>query len=76
MESGLVVVVPMKQAKSSPWAFMKPFTIQMWCVTGAFFLLVGSVVWILEHRMNHEFRGPPSQQLITIFWSVQLALHI
>ncbi|CAI0460505.1 unnamed protein product [Linum tenue] len=74
MESGLVVVVPMKQAKSSPWAFMKPFTIQMWCVTGAFFLLVGSVVWILEHRMNHEFRGPPSQQLITIFWSNLLTL--
>ncbi|CAI0460509.1 unnamed protein product [Linum tenue] len=53
---------------------MKPFTIQMWCVTGAFFLLVGSVVWILEHRMNHEFRGPPSQQLITIFWSNLLTL--
>ncbi|KAB2613632.1 glutamate receptor 3.4-like [Pyrus ussuriensis x Pyrus communis] len=68
MESGLVVVVPVKEAKSNPWAFLKPFTYQMWLVTGAFFLLVGAVVWILEHRMNHEFRGPPSQQLMTIFW--------
>ncbi|KAG2717034.1 hypothetical protein I3760_03G154800 [Carya illinoinensis] len=68
MESGLVVVAPVKQKKSSPWAFLKPFNALMWCVTGAFFLLVGAVVWILEHRINHEFRGPPSQQLITIFW--------
>ncbi|KAF2284962.1 hypothetical protein GH714_033205 [Hevea brasiliensis] len=68
MESGLVVVAAVKEEKSSPWAFLKPFTVQMWCVTGAFFLFVGAVVWILEHRINHEFRGPPSQQLITIFW--------
>ncbi|KAL5865164.1 hypothetical protein ACOSQ3_002678 [Xanthoceras sorbifolium] len=68
MESGLVVVATVQQAKSSPWAFLKPFTLEMWCVTGAFFLFVGAVVWILEHRFNNEFRGPPSQQLMTIFW--------
>ncbi|XVE74480.1 hypothetical protein DITRI_Ditri12bG0020200 [Diplodiscus trichospermus] len=68
MESGLLVVVPVKEAKSNPWAFLKPFTKEMWFVTGGFFLFVGAVVWILEHRINHEFRGPPRQQLITIFW--------
>ncbi|XP_041008581.1 glutamate receptor 3.4-like isoform X1 [Juglans microcarpa x Juglans regia] len=68
MESGLVVVAPVKELKSSPWSFLKPFTAKMWCVTGIFFLFVGAVVWILEHRINHEFRGPPSQQLMTIFW--------
>ncbi|XP_076941472.1 glutamate receptor 3.4-like [Bidens hawaiensis] len=68
MESGLVIVVPVKKSKTSPWAFLKPFTFEMWLVTGGFFLLVGFVVWILEHRLNHEFRGPPSQQIITIFW--------
>ncbi|KAK4492803.1 hypothetical protein RD792_000125 [Penstemon davidsonii] len=68
MESGLVVVAPVKESKSSPWAFLKPFTWQMWGVTGIFFLLVGAVVWILEHRTNTDFRGPPRQQLITIFW--------
>ncbi|KAF6175777.1 hypothetical protein GIB67_035904 [Kingdonia uniflora] len=66
--SGLVVVSPVKGINSSAWAFLKPFSVQMWCVTGAFFLLVGAVVWILEHRINPEFRGPPSQQLVTIFW--------
>ncbi|KAI3716198.1 hypothetical protein L6452_23366 [Arctium lappa] len=68
MESGLVIVVAVKELKPKPWAFLKPFTVEMWVVTGGFFLFVGSVVWILEHRLNHEFRGPPSQQVITIFW--------
>ncbi|KAE8724583.1 hypothetical protein F3Y22_tig00010263pilonHSYRG00135 [Hibiscus syriacus] len=40
MESGLVVVVPVKEAKSNPWAFLKPFTREMWFVTAAFFLFV------------------------------------
>ncbi|KAL8088077.1 hypothetical protein AgCh_038007 [Apium graveolens] len=68
MESGLVVVTPVKKVKSTAWAFLKPFTWEMWGVTGAFFLFVGVVVWILEHRINHEFRGPLSQQLVTILW--------
>lgn len=70
MESGLFVVAPVKEVKSSPWAFLHPFTLGMWCVTGAFFLFVGAVVWILEHRKNHEFRGSPRRQLITICWLV------
>ncbi|CAN8295511.1 unnamed protein product [Cochlearia groenlandica] len=68
IESGLVVVAPVKAAKSSPWSFLKPFTIEMWAVTGAFFLLVGAIIWILEHRFNQEFRGTPRRQIITIFW--------
>lgn len=70
IESGLVIVAPVKERSSSPWAFLKPFSVQMWCVTGAFFLFVGAVVWILEHRSNTEFRGSPRQQLVTMFWSV------
>lgn len=82
IESGLVVVAPVKEAKSSPWSFLKPFTIEMWAVTGAFFLFVGAMVWILEHRFNQEFRGSPRRQLITIFWLVShiltpsLSLHL
>ncbi|URE32243.1 hypothetical protein MUK42_06173 [Musa troglodytarum] len=68
VESGLVIVAPVKERNSTAWAFLKPFTIQMWCVTAAFFLFVGAVVWILEHRLNAEFRGPPRRQLMTIFW--------
>ncbi|CAL5049490.1 unnamed protein product [Urochloa decumbens] len=68
IESGLVIVAPVKKATSSAWAFLKPFTLEMWCVTGALFIFVGIVVWILEHRTNEEFRGSPRRQVITIFW--------
>lgn len=68
IESGLVVVVPIKKINSSAWAFLRPFTPLMWAVTGLFFIIVGAVVWILEHRLNDEFRGPPKQQLVTILW--------
>ncbi|XP_068639738.1 glutamate receptor 3.3-like [Aristolochia californica] len=68
IESGLVIVAPVKKMNSNEWAFLRPFTIEMWCVTGAFFLVIGAVVWILEHRTNDEFRGPPKKQFITILW--------
>ncbi|TYH37049.1 hypothetical protein ES332_D12G014600v1 [Gossypium tomentosum] len=68
IESGLVVVAPVKKISSSAWSFARPFTPLMWAVTAAFFLIVGSVVWILEHRRNDEFRGPPKQQFVTILW--------
>ncbi|KAL4201094.1 hypothetical protein AMTRI_Chr02g214420 [Amborella trichopoda] len=65
--SGLVIVVPVKNTKSNAWVFLKPFTPEMWCATGAFFLFIGAVVWFLEHRTNTDFRGPPKQQLVTMF---------
>ncbi|XP_058213812.1 glutamate receptor 3.2 isoform X1 [Rhododendron vialii] len=68
IESGLVIVAPLRKLNSSAWAFLQPFTPLMWGVTAAFFLIVGAVVWILEHRINDEFRGPPRKQLMTILW--------
>ncbi|CAN6200762.1 unnamed protein product [Urochloa humidicola] len=68
VEAGLVIVAPVKQVTPSAWAFLKPFTLEMWCVTGALFILVGVVVWLLEHRINEEFRGSPRRQVATIFW--------
>ncbi|XP_023893526.1 glutamate receptor 3.6 [Quercus suber] len=68
IESGLVVVAPVWKLNSSAWAFLRPFTPLMWCVTGISFLLVGAVVWILERRTNDEFRGPPRKQFVTIIW--------
>ncbi|GFP80446.1 glutamate receptor 3.2 [Phtheirospermum japonicum] len=68
IESGLVVVVPVRKLNSSPWAFLRPFSLSMWAVTGTSFCVVGFVVWILEHKVNDEFRGPPKKQLITIVW--------
>lgn len=69
VESGLVVVAPVRTTlNSSPWAFLRPFNKMMWGVTAAFFLVVGIVVWILEHRLNDDFRGPPRKQFVTILW--------
>ncbi|XP_021902797.1 glutamate receptor 3.3 isoform X1 [Carica papaya] len=68
VSSGLVVVAPFRKLNSGAWAFLRPFTPSMWLITGCFFLVVGVVVWILEHRINDEFRGPPKQQIITILW--------
>ncbi|ESW28245.1 hypothetical protein PHAVU_003G270800 [Phaseolus vulgaris] len=68
IESGLVVVAPIKKLKSSAWAFLSPFSPMMWFVTGMFFLVVGAVVWILERRINDDFRGPARRQFVTIIW--------
>ncbi|XP_078167545.1 glutamate receptor 3.5-like isoform X3 [Carex rostrata] len=67
-EAGLVIVALVKHGSSCAWAFLKPFALPMWCVIGVFSLFVGFVVWILEHRTNEEFRGPPREQVATIFW--------
>ncbi|KVD98118.1 Extracellular solute-binding protein, family 3, partial [Cynara cardunculus var. scolymus] len=66
IESGLVVVAPVRRSNSSTWAFLRPFSPLMWCVSGLFFLALGAVVWTLEHRINDEFRGPPKKQIVTI----------
>nr|XP_043632295.1 glutamate receptor 3.3 [Erigeron canadensis] len=66
--SGLVVVAPFKKMNTGAWAFLRPFSPTLWAVTAAFFLVVGVVVWILEHRINDEFRGTPKTQIITILW--------
>lgn len=68
VESGLVIVSPVKAESSNEWAFLRPFTPGMWAIVAGFFLFVGAVVWILEHRFNPEFRGSPRKQMVTIFW--------
>ncbi|KAK4857903.1 hypothetical protein QYF36_008076 [Acer negundo] len=68
IDSGLVVVAPIRKLNSNAWAFLRPFTPQLWSVIGGFFLVVGVVVWILEHRINDDFRGPPKRQIGTILW--------
>ncbi|KAH0666407.1 hypothetical protein KY285_027613 [Solanum tuberosum] len=40
----------------------------MWIATGAFFVFIGFVVWVLEHRVNKDFRGPKRKQVGMIFW--------
>ncbi|GAA0183919.1 transmembrane signal receptor [Lithospermum erythrorhizon] len=68
-ESGLTFVVPIRaDERNNPWIFLKPLTKNLWLTTGAFFVLTGIVVWVLEHRVNKEFRGPLHEQVGIIFW--------
>jgi ionotropic glutamate receptor len=68
IEFELVVVVPVWKLNSSTYAFLRPFTPMMWCVTGISFIVIGVVVWILERRTNEDFRGPRGKQCVTILW--------
>ncbi|KAH7289301.1 hypothetical protein KP509_31G069500 [Ceratopteris richardii] len=68
-ESGLVVLVPVKESHSGyAWAFLRPFNSTMWLTTLAFFIFTGVVVWMLEHKKNKDFRGHPKKQIVTVLW--------
>ncbi|PIN03074.1 Glutamate-gated kainate-type ion channel receptor subunit GluR5 [Handroanthus impetiginosus] len=68
-ESGVSMVVPIKYDKSkNAWVFLKPLTIELWLASLCSFIFIGSLIWILEHRINEDFRGPPWHQVGMIFW--------
>ncbi|KAF5461787.1 hypothetical protein F2P56_017858 [Juglans regia] len=68
-ESGVSMVVLVKdEEKNNFWIFLKPLSLDLWLATGAAFVFTGLVIWVLEHRINSEFRGPPDQQIGMIFW--------
>ncbi|PPD73572.1 hypothetical protein GOBAR_DD29501 [Gossypium barbadense] len=50
------------------WIFLKPLSWDIWLTTGAAFVCTSLVVWILEHRVNNEFRSSAHQQVGTVFW--------
>ncbi|XP_026421360.1 glutamate receptor 2.8-like [Papaver somniferum] len=59
-EGGVSMVVLVKKDMSKDtWVFLKPLEWKLWVTTGAFFFIIGAVIWILEHRVNREFRGGP-----------------
>ncbi|KAL8466484.1 hypothetical protein ACS0TY_035535 [Phlomoides rotata] len=68
-ESGVVAIVPIRDNdKKNTWIFMKPLTTGLWLTIGAFFVFIGFVIWVLEHRVNKEFRGSPLQQVGMMFY--------
>ncbi|XP_060217893.1 glutamate receptor 2.8-like [Lycium barbarum] len=68
-ESGISVVVPVRDdERKNAWIFLKPLKSELWITTGAFFVFIGFVVWVLEHRVNKEFQGPKHKQIGMIFW--------
>ncbi|KAM3762373.1 hypothetical protein ACB098_01G340000 [Castanea mollissima] len=57
-ESGVSMVVLVKDDENKDlWIFLKPLSINLWLTIGAAFIFIGLVIWVLEHRVNTEFRG-------------------
>ncbi|XP_009597353.1 glutamate receptor 2.7-like [Nicotiana tomentosiformis] len=68
-ESGVTMMVPIKDNnRNKAWVFLKPLTWELWLTSFCSFVFIGFVIWVLEHRVNEEFRGPPSHQVGMIFW--------
>ena len=68
-ESGVSLVVPIvDNGTRNAWIFLKPLSRDLWITSGCFFVFIGFVVWVLEHRINDDFRGPPAHQIGTSLW--------
>lgn len=73
--TGLVVVTPIRNSKSSAWVFLRPFTVEMWCVAAASFVNIAVVIWILEHQVNYDFWAPPKKQLVNVSVSLKIEMN-
>ncbi|KAG8384025.1 hypothetical protein BUALT_Bualt04G0075200 [Buddleja alternifolia] len=68
-ESGVSMVVRTKDNKSTnAWEFLKPLTWELWLTSFCSIVFIGFLIWLLEHRINDDFRGPPRHQVGMIFW--------
>lgn len=69
-QSGMTLLVSMRNYDQDDiWVFFKPFKWNLWLVSFISFIFTGSVVWLLESRVNSDFgKGPPQQQIGLIFW--------
>ncbi|OIV91707.1 hypothetical protein TanjilG_26560 [Lupinus angustifolius] len=66
-ESGLSMIAPTKSEEST-WLFTKPFTWELWMVTGAILIYTMLVVWYLERKPNPDFHGNWKSQISTALW--------
>lgn len=48
--------------------FLTPLNRDLWLTAIALFILTGVSIWILEHRFNRAFRGPPSAHVGLILY--------
>lgn len=72
-QSGVTIVVPVKNERRSAWVFFMPFTWDLWVASLSAFIFIAFAIWVLEHRINNEFRGPPSYQAGTsLFYSFSM----
>ncbi|KAI3863733.1 hypothetical protein MKW98_031325 [Papaver atlanticum] len=54
-----MIVLTRKDLNKETLIFFLPLERRLWMTIVAFFVYIGSVIWILEHRGNREFRGGP-----------------
>lgn len=68
-ESGVSMFVPIQRhPNNNAWLFLKPLTWELWLTSFVSFVVIGTLIWFLEHRINEEFRGPISHQVGMVFW--------
>ncbi|KAK3035567.1 hypothetical protein RJ639_034772 [Escallonia herrerae] len=68
-EGGVSMVVPVSyEDVNNKWTFLKPLRSDLWVTSIGFFILTGFAIWVLEHRINVAFRGPPSQHVGMMLW--------
>ncbi|KAL6911999.1 hypothetical protein ACP4OV_000804 [Aristida adscensionis] len=63
-----MVTVAEPQCSTSMFFFLKPLTPALWSVSFAAFVFTAFVIWVIEHRINPEFRGSRQEQFGTIFF--------
>ncbi|KAJ0253029.1 Glutamate receptor 1.2 [Hirschfeldia incana] len=64
-EMGLGTVAP---KETSMWVFFHPLKRDLWITSAAFFVLTGTLVWLIERPDNKEFQGSWPKQIGVIFW--------
>lgn len=61
-------ILTVKKKSQGMWTFFDPFEKSLWLASGAFFVLTGIVVWLVERSVNPEFQGSWGQQLSMMLW--------
>ncbi|KFK37845.1 hypothetical protein AALP_AA3G036500 [Arabis alpina] len=61
-------ILTVKKKSQGMWTFFDPFEKSLWLASGAFFILTGIVVWLVEKPVNPEFQGSWGQQLSMMLW--------
>ena len=71
-ESGLVMIVQATpEEPHNAWMFLKPFTREIWVVSGALLIYTIFIFWVVKYRSNNPaFRGPWKSQLGTALWFI------
>ncbi|XP_057539252.1 glutamate receptor 2.8-like isoform X3 [Amaranthus tricolor] len=72
-ESGVTMVVPARNERRNAWVFLMPLKTDLWVASLCAFIFIAFSIWVLEHRINDEFRGPPLHQAGTsLFYSFSM----